>query len=142
MQKVFEDEFMNLQSQLVSLCLELVGERVDNIYIYLSIEKQSKMFNVFFRVGEEIKTLNQMNLDNALVMQFLKIGTSDIEEIKQLCSEYDMPTPTEMKMYYEVKTGRYNMDCKYESVCSGKTGINAGEVFIKWILESKNGDAN
>ncbi len=36
MKKIFEDEFMDLQSEFISLCLELTGKTVDNIYIYFN----------------------------------------------------------------------------------------------------------
>lgn len=137
MKKVFEDEFMDLQSEFISLCLELTGKTVDNIYIYISIEEKSKMFNAFFRVGNELKSLNQLNINNSLIMQFLKLGTEDIEKIKKLCNDYNMPIPSELKMYYNVNTGKYNVDYKYESICSTKTGISAGEIFMNWFMENK-----
>lgn len=138
MKRVFEDIFMDLQSEYVSLCIELVGKDVDNIYIYISIEKNSKMFNSFVKISNEIKTLNQLELDDSLIMQFLKIGTEDIEKIKEICNEYNMKVPTEMKMSYDVKTGKYNADFKYESICSAQTGVSAGEVFMQWINEKKH----
>ncbi|GAA0086304.1 hypothetical protein UT300007_27430 [Clostridium sp. CTA-7] len=137
MKKVFEDEFMDLQSEFVSLCLELTGNTVDNIYIYISIEEKSKMFNAFFKVGKELKNLNQLDINNSSIMKFLKLGTEDIERIKKLCNDYTMPIPSEMKMYYEVNTGKYNVDCKYESICSVKTGISAREIFMNWFMENK-----
>ena len=90
MKKVFEDEFMDLQSEFISLCLELTGKTVDDIYVYISIEEKSKMFNAFFRVGNELKSLNQLNINNSLIMQFLKVGTEDIEKIKKLCNDYNL----------------------------------------------------
>ena len=70
-------------------------------------------------------------------MQFLKVGTEDIEKIKKLCNDYNMPIPSELKMYYNVNTGKYNVDYKYESICSTKTGISAGEIFMNWFMENK-----
>ena len=43
MEKGFEDDFMDLQSGLISLCLELVGQKVDKVYVYCSVEKKSRM---------------------------------------------------------------------------------------------------
>ncbi|NBK96743.1 MAG: hypothetical protein EOM50_01755 [Erysipelotrichia bacterium] len=139
MSKIFEDAFMDLQSEFVSLSLELVEKKANIIYIYISIEEKSKMFNIFVKSNEEIKTINLLGLDRALVMQFLKMGTNDIDKIKDLCNEYSMKVPTEMKMIYHVQTGKYNVDLKYESVCSSKTGISSGEVFAQWINETKKG---
>lgn len=49
MSKVFEDEFMDIQSELVSLCLEVTESKVNKIYVYCSNEKKSKMFNAFLK---------------------------------------------------------------------------------------------
>lgn len=128
---------MALQSELISLCLEVTDKRVDKIYAYASIEEKSQMFNAFFEVKGEIKTLNQIGINNNLIIQFLKLGTEDLGKIKALCKEYDTVVPTELKMYYDVKNGKYNADYQYTEVCSSKTDISAGEVFIEWINQKK-----
>lgn len=137
MGKNFEDDFMDLQSGLISLCLEIVGERANKIYVYCSIEKKSKMFNAFFEIRGEIITLNQLGIDLELMMQFLKLGTNDLEKVENICKEYNMPVPTEMKLYYDARTGKYEAQYRYEEICSERTGKNAGEVFLNWISEIK-----
>lgn len=128
---------MALQSEFISLCLEVTDKKVDKIYAYASIEEKSKMFNAFFEVEGEIKTLNQIGINNNMMIQFLKLGTEDLGKIKALCKEYDMLVPTELKMYYDVKFEKYNADCQYTEICSSKTDISAGEVFIEWINQKK-----
>ncbi len=137
MSKKFEDEFMDLQSELISLSLEVTDQKVDKIYAYASIEEKSQMFNAFFEVAGEIKTLNQLGINHNRMMQFLKLGTEDLDKIKALCKEYDMPVPTEFKIHYDVKTGKYNADYQYTEVCSSKTGISSGEAFMNWISQKK-----
>ncbi len=134
----FEDEFMDLQSELISLCLEATEKKVDKVYAYVSIEEKSKMFNAFFEVNGEIKTLNQLGLSNSLINQFLKLGTGDLEKIRSVCKSFKKPVPTEIKMYYDVKTGKYNADYQYNEVCSARTGISAGEIFMNWITDIKS----
>lgn len=48
MHKVFEDEFMDAQSQIISLCLEFADNKADKVYAYGSIEEKSISFNAFF----------------------------------------------------------------------------------------------
>lgn len=140
MKKNFEDAFMELQSEYVSLCLELLGNTVEKVYIYLSIEDKSQLFNVFVKKSNTIQTLNQVVSDRALLMRFLKLGTDDIEKIKSLCKQYKVSTPTELKMTYDVKTGGYIADYQYKPVC---TDISSGEVFMKWVsLERERLSAN
>lgn len=40
-----------------------------------------------------------------------------------------MPIPTEMKLYYDVTTGKFHADYKYEKVCSANTGKDSADVF-------------
>lgn len=137
MGKVFEDEFMEIQSGLISLCMEAVEHtKVNKVYAYCSIEK-SKMFNAFFEANGEIKALNQLGVPSNIVIEFLKIGTADLDKIKDVCDKYNMPTPTEIKMYYDVDSGKYNANYKYEEICSAKTGKSAGRVFLEWFEEIK-----
>lgn len=78
------------------------------------------MFNAFFVINNKLKMLNQLGINKALIMQFLKLGTNDLEKVKNICINYDMPIPTEMKMYYDAKTGKYDAQYKYEEICSEK----------------------
>ena len=137
MKRVFEDEFMDLQTALISLCLEVTEKKVNKVYAYCSNEKKSKMFNAFFDVNGEVKTLNQLGVPNKLAFQFLKLGTEDLEKVDAICIKHNMPIPTEMKLYYDVTSGKYDAKYKYEEVCSAKTGKNAGEVFLEWVSEIK-----
>ena len=50
MDRVFEDEFMDAQSRIISLCVEFAGNRTDKVYAYGSIEESSISFNAFFKI--------------------------------------------------------------------------------------------
>lgn len=49
MGKNFEDEFMELQADFVSLCLEISEQKVNKIYIYCSIEKKVRCLMLFLK---------------------------------------------------------------------------------------------
>lgn len=138
MGRTFEDEFMDIQAGLISLCLELTGEGVDKLYAYVSIEQKSMMFNAFFEKSGKVLTINQLGVDNTTAMNFLKIGTMDLQKMKSVCEENGKDVPTEIKMYYDVRTHKFNSDCKYEEICSAKTGVSSGEAFTSWYNEIKN----
>lgn len=137
MNKVFEDEFMEVQSGLISLCLEVTEKNVDKVYAYCSIEKKSLSFNVFFEKQGEIKKLHELGIDQALIMQFLKLGTHDLKKIRSVCESHNMRTPTQIKMYYDVNTGKFDAQYEYEDICSAETGKDSREVFLEWIAEIK-----
>lgn len=140
--KQFEDEFMEVQSGLISLVLEATGNIVDKVYAYCSIEAKSKMFNVFFEVNGEVRTINTLGLDSAYTMQVLELGTKDLDKIKEVCSAHNRSVPSEIKMYYDVRTDKFKAEYKYGEVCSAKTQVSSGQVFMAWILEEKRKMSN
>lgn len=135
--KKFEDEYMELQASLISLCLELINNKVDKVYAYASIEEESRAFNAFYMVQGEILTLNQLGVNGKICMKFLKLGTEDLNKIVELCKKNNQPVPTEFKMIYDVNSGNYDADYKYNEICSEKTGICSGDVFDSWLKEKK-----
>ena len=48
MHKVFEDEFMDAQPQIIPLCLEFADNKAAKVYAYGPIEEKSISFNAFF----------------------------------------------------------------------------------------------
>jgi len=137
MSKVFEDEFMELQTGLISLCLEVTRGKVDKIFAYGSNEKHSTMFNAFFEVDGEIKTLNMLGISKELAFQFLGIGIDDLDKLDGIGKKYDRPVPTELKLYYDVRTKKFRSEYRYEEVCSARTGRAAEDVFNEWIAEMR-----
>ena len=134
MSKVFEDEFMDVQAGLISLCLEVTEDKVDKVYAYCYNNKYAIMFNAFFAVNGQIKTLNQLGISDKVAFQFLGYGIEDLESLEAICEKHNKPVPVEMKLYYDVPTGKFNANYKYEEVCFDKS---AGEVFMEWMEEIK-----
>ena len=55
MDREFEDEFMDAQSQIISLCVEFAGNRADKVYAYGSIEKAVFLLMHFSRLTVRLK---------------------------------------------------------------------------------------
>ena len=125
MDREFEDEFMDAQSQIISLCVEFAGNRADKVYAYGSIEESSISFNAFFKIDGQIKTTNNIAADTDSIWDFLDLGEL----------HYEKPVPTELRMIYDCKSGKIDTEYKYESICSGKTGTDSSEIFMKWLDE-------
>ena len=138
MKKCFEDEFVDVQSGLISLCLELTEEvvGVDKVYAFAYNERKSKSFNAFFEVNGEVKTLEKINeLPEEMVDQFLKLGIDDLEEMEKICDRYESPVPVIMEMIYDVKTGSFDAHYQYEHL---PEDVCADEIFLDWISKMKN----
>ncbi|MBR1443767.1 MAG: hypothetical protein IJ583_09585, partial [Firmicutes bacterium] len=86
----------------------------------------------------KVLTLNELNIVNGEAMGFLKTGTQELEKIKMLCEENQRKIPTEIKMYYDVKTGRFDAEYKYDEECLRK--MSSGEIFMKWYEEIKGNE--
>ena len=138
MENTFEKEFMAIQEGLLSLCIEATEGQVEKIFAYASIEEKTRMFNVFFQKDGEIITLNKVGLDLQRCISLLELGNDDLLEIKKVCEKYETKRPHEIKLYYDVRTGKFDASYKYEEICSGKTGVGAGDVFMDWYREEKD----
>ena len=76
MDREFEDEFMDAQSQIISLCVEFAGNRADKVYAYGSIEESSISFNAFFKIDGQIKTTNNIAADTDSIWDQTRYGIS------------------------------------------------------------------
>lgn len=139
MNKVFEDDFLDVQSRIIALCVEFADNKADKVYAYGSIEENSISFNAFFNIGGQIKTTNNVVTDTDTIWDFLDLGESDLEKIKEICIHYGKPVPTELKMIYDCKTSQIDTKYQYNSICSAKTEIDSSEIFLKWLDEVRNG---
>lgn len=133
--KVFEDEFMDIQSEIISLCMDYVDKNADIIYAYCAIEERMQSFNACFRCGNELKRVEDFDKSRPEKMKFLRDGSSRLFDIREVCANYNLPVPTQIKMIYDVNTGKFKADYKYEKVC---TDISADEVYDEWVEELKN----
>ncbi|MCI7136635.1 MAG: hypothetical protein SPI09_00325 [Candidatus Limivicinus sp.] len=139
MARVFEDEFMDLQADYVSLCLEVMEGIADEIYIYISNEEDVSMFHTFCRVKGQVKTLGKL-FPATLQRELLMTGGKDIEKINELCRRYGRPAPTEIRLHYVVKTNSLDAHYEYKPVCAGDCGFGPGDVVDAWIEEERKKD--
>lgn len=145
----FEDKFMDIQSNMISLCLEYVEGKVDEIFIYC-IADNFYEFNVFFKVGDKYfkkheinKVLpqeKQIDLSSEVQRALLKYGIEDIKSIAVLCQEYGREMPSEMKLIYNVRDNSLDANYSYEHRYSRDENLLPRIEFDKWITEVKEND--
>lgn len=132
MKKLFEDKFMELQSDLISLCLEFVENQVDKVYAYGVIEHPIYSFKAFFEVNGKIIVMDKIVEDRARKSAFMDIGISDLIKIKNLCDEYHQVFPSELKMIYDCKTKKYRASFQYNTKIYD---IGFSTSFLNWMKE-------
>jgi hypothetical protein len=133
MGKVFEDDFMEAQSEFISLCMEVVENKVDCIYVYIYNGEHNRLFNVFFSKNRKTLTLNQMGISHDLTLQLLRTGTYDIQNLINVCSAYNKKCPKQFKLIYNVNTGGFDADYSYDDINWDTT--SAAQTFMAWLNE-------
>ena len=110
MAKIFEDEFMEAQADMVSICLEYVEDDAEKIYIYVSIDIQ--------------RQCSQIILD-------------DIDKIKCICEKYNQPMPTQFKLVYDVAKNSLDTHYEYENQYSDDPYKSSWDVAEEWFEQVK-----
>ena len=122
MTKIFEDYFTDIQAKMISGCLDYVGEVAEKIYIYGSIEGSVISFDAFYKVKDNLLYGHEINnflseskkIDDSSdrELTLLRSGIANLEDIKELCEKYNMETPTEIKIEYNVLHSSMKADYK------------------------------
>ncbi len=130
---VFEDKFMEVQSDMVSLALELAAEEaIDKIYLYASIENESVLFNAFYSRGMNILKLSDVEKSKEKIRAFLRLGTDDVEQLVSVCKSYQKPIPTEIKAIYDADKNSFDSNYQFSTVGLEEKGKSPGVVFLEW----------
>lgn len=147
--KEFEDKFSELQADMISICMEYVEDRADKVFVYASCEEGIISGRFFYLINNTYVKCHKVNdaledgderYDDSRERQFtvLRIICEDIEKVKELCKEYERDMPTEMKLIYDVKSGNFKAEYKYDLVYTNDDVKTAGHIADEWFEEVKN----
>ncbi|AJG77744.1 TPA: immunity protein YezG family protein [Bacillus cereus] len=147
--KEFEDRFSELQADMISICMEYVENRADKVYVYASCEEDMISSSFFYLINNKYVECHKVNdaLENEeekydvspeRMFQVLQIIGEDIEEIETLCKEYEKDMPTEMKLIYDAKSGKFKAEYKYDLIHTNEDVKTADDFADEWFEEVKN----
>ena len=135
---VFEDEFMDIQSGMVSLVLEALETSdgtVDKIYIYAFGTEHMVFFNLFFeKDGKILKNLHA-GISEELLDQVLDLGIEDTLKLREVCREYDREPPCQCKLVYDCRSGHFDGDYSYDDLSDTEYGVDGA--FADWLKEAE-----
>ncbi len=126
----YEDALSEYQTNCVQLCLEYAEGNAEEIFIYMYRTETLRMFNVFFKSKGNIVSANQLDT-SCSDDELLEVGRNDISELEHICREYEVETPNEIKIHYDVSSRKMDATISYEDY-SIKDKVTPFEVFIKW----------
>ena len=136
MAKVFEDEFTDIQSGMVSLALEALetaGTKVDLIYIYAFGTAHEGFFNLFFARNGRLLHNNEVGLSDDILDRLLDLGIDDTFELLEVCRKYGRPAPCQYRLVYDCRTGHFDGDYSYDDLSDSEYG--SGGAFDDWEKE-------
>lgn len=135
MKQGFEDAFMDLQSEYISLCMEVCGDLADEIDVLIYQDQNCCAFNAFFVEKGAVKTADAY-ADDPLVERFLEMGTEDIDKLLNCCEEYSHTCPNELRLIYDTRTGHFDARYQYRPVLETED-LSFFDLFNGWISEKK-----
>ncbi|PFJ91106.1 DUF600 domain-containing protein [Bacillus cereus] len=145
----FEDKFSDLQADMITICMEYVEDRADKVYVYASREEGIISGRFFYLINSTYVECHKVNdaledgderydVSRERQIMVLRIICEDIEKVEELCKEYERDMPTEMKLIYDVKSGKFKAEYKYDLVYTNDDVKTAGHIADEWFEEVKN----
>ena len=125
MAKVFEDEFTDIQSGMVSLvieALETANMTVDKIYIYAFGTAHEGFFNLFFVKDGKLLHNNQVGISEDVIDQVLDLGIDETFKLLELCKQYGRKAPCQYKLVYDCNTRYFDGHYSYDDLSDSQYG--------------------
>ena len=143
---IFENQLMEIQSDMISLSLEYVENKAEIVYIYVVLEDGLVSFDVFYKIGGFISEKSDVNeylsekINDSDDIQFslLEYGIEDAEKIEVLFEENSKEVPTEIRLVYDVKNNSLKSNYIYDAMYEKNEDLSVSDVFEAWIQEEKS----
>lgn len=143
---IFEDQLMEIQSDMISLSLEYVENKAEIVYIYVVLEDGLVSFDVFYKIGGFISEKSDVNeylsekINDSDDIQFslLEYGIEDAEKIEVLFKDNSKEVPTEIRLVYDVKNNSLKSNYIYDAMYEKNEDLSVSDVFEAWIQEEKS----
>ena len=146
MNRVFEDQLMDIQSDMISLSLEYVENKEETVYIYVVLEDGLVSFDVFYKIGGFISEKSDVNeylsekINDSDDIQFslLEYGIEVAQKIEVLFEENSKEVPTEIRLVFDVKNNSLKSNYIYDAMYEKNEDLSVSDVFEAWIQEEKS----
>ena len=137
----FEDAFTDIQTGLVLLVLEALEgmPNISRVYIFGAIEQGMTSFNACVCVEGRIERLDAVVSNRNILLQVMGLGSKDLADLEQLCSQHNRACPTQLRGCYVVG-GSDDARYTYEPMASREVDpITPGAAFATWVEELRSG---
>lgn len=129
---VFEDEFMDKQSEIISLYKEAMSDIIEMLYVYLYNDESQFMLTAAYRVDGKVVGNVDAGISDDIDEQIYDIITEEIiPELDKICQKYNKEMPVVFKYTYNNQTGAFDSDYLYANNIDEE--YSCGDEAMKWI---------
>ncbi len=135
-----------IYSELVNYCLEYVDSMVDTIYIMgINVGNSHFSNSIFFKLNNEYFEIH--TIGTRIEKEISSDEHFDLLEklyifmdMYKLYIEYTGESPTEVKLKYNVTTGKFGVKLSYDDRIEKSDFLTPNAVFNEWFEEAKSGN--
>ena len=127
---MFEPEFMDIQSEIISLCVEYSHELASHIFVYCYMYGENYFFNAIFRIGKATWNVEELEYPEEVAAEFRSLIQNETSKLPLLFEQYKRETPIQYKIHFQAKGNKIDLDLKYKKEMN--LSMNPQEIFDKW----------
>ena len=132
---MFEEEFMEIQSEIISLCVEYSKELASHIFIYCYMNGENYLFNAIFRIGKETWNAEELEYPEEMLVKFRTLIQNETSRLPVLFEQYKREAPIQYKIHFKSKGNKIELDLKYKKELD--LSMNPQVIFDKWLQAVK-----
>ena len=131
---IFEDEFMDKQSEIIALYKDAVDESVETIYVFVFYDEYSSMITSAFTInGNKCGNLDAGISDEVNNDILDAVEEKILPELEEICKKHNKPMPQEFRYIYSVKSGAFDTDYRYEKDINEIEEYEPGITAQEWM---------
>lgn len=113
---VFEDEFMDKQSEIISMYNDEVNDNVTVIYLFFYNDENSFMMASAYKVNGRIAGNLDAGVSDERDNEIYDVISEEIfPELQEIHEKHNVPMPVEFKLIYNTVTGSFDSEYRYEN---------------------------
>ncbi|MBP3414098.1 MAG: hypothetical protein J6L81_02725 [Clostridia bacterium] len=131
---VFEDEFMDKQSEIISMYNDEINDNVKSIYLFIYNDESQFMMASAYKVNDRVVGNLEAGVSDERDDEIYDVICEEIfPELQEIHEKYNMPMPAEFRLTYNTVSGSFDAEYRYEKDIEAEEDYNCGITAQNWI---------
>lgn len=131
---VFEDEFMDKQSEIISMYADEINENVKAIYLFFYNDESSFMMASAYNVNGKVVGNLDAGVSDEKDSEIYDVIVAEIfPELEEIHEKYNKPIPVEFKLIYNTVSGSFDAEYRYKNDIESEEDYNCGITARHWF---------